>query len=587
MMNTLKNYNPMLLCDFYKVSHREQYPKKTQKVYSTWTLRGSRMENVDKGVFFGLQKFIKEYLMDYFNDNFFNQPIEVVEAGYKRVIQYALGQENPSTDHIVALHKLGYLPIKIQAVKEGTLIPVRVPCITIENTIDEFYWVTNFLETLMSCELWQSITSATIALEYRKIVNRYAEETCDNTEHLDFQCHDFSMRGMSSVASAVNSGIGHLVSFKGTDTIPAILAMEKYYNANIEKELVGTSIPATEHSVMCSYGQADELELFNHLIEDVYPTGIFSAVSDTWDLWKVCTEYLPALKEKIMSRDGKVVIRPDSGNPVNILCGNIDVHTLTDREKSEIHNLEDLELYFRDEAWDYLSDTKEDEVAYYINYNNKVYRLTYTAEWTTERGGWTDNKYYVLDSVSSEVEEYDLTPADKGVIELLWDAFGGTINSKGYKVLDTHIGAIYGDSITLSRCDEICAELKKKGFASSNIVFGVGSFTYQYNTRDTFSQALKATYAEVDGEQRLLFKDPITDDGTKRSQRGMVFVHHGENGIEFKDGFTREQIDGIKGINLLERVFEDGQLIRDESLATIRERVVTGKVKMFDIAELK
>lgn len=494
MMKQLKNYNPMLLCDFYKLSHREQYPNKTQKVYSTWTCRGSRMDGVNKTVFFGLQKFIKEYLIDYFNDNFFNQPIEVIKEDYKRVVKHTLGQENPNTDHIVALHKLGYLPIKIQAFKEGTLVPVRVPCITIENTVPEFYWVTNFLETLMSSELWQSITSATIALEYRKIVEEYSEKTCDNKDHLDFQCHDFSMRGMSSVSSAINSGIGHLISFKGTDTIPAILAMEKYYNADIEKELVGSSIPATEHSVMCSYGKTDELELFRHLIEDVYPTGIFSVVSDTWDLWKVCTEYLSKLKHKIVNRNGKVVIRPDSGNPVKILCG--------------------------------------------------------------------DDSYPIG------------TPQYKGVIEILWEVFGGTINKKGYKVLDSHIGAIYGDSITLERCRLICDELERKGFASSNIVYGVGSFSYQYNTRDTFSQALKATYAEVDGEERLLFKDPITDDGTKRSQRGMVFVSNTMNGIIFADGFTPEKIQEIRGLNLLEPVFENGKLIRDESLSDIRKRVL-------------
>lgn len=474
MKNNLKNYNPMLLADFYKLSHKDQYPAKTEIVYSTWTCRGSRLEGVNEAVFFGLQKFIKEYLIDYFNDNFFNVPLEDVVSDYTRIVKYTLGQENPSTAHIEELHKLGYLPIKIRAIQEGLLVPMRVPCITIENTLPQFYWVTNFLETLMSCELWQSITSATISLEYRKIVEKYAEQTVGDNAHVDFQCHDFSMRGMSSVSSAINSGIGHLVSFKGTDTIPAILAMEKYYNADVEKELVGSSISATEHSVMCAYGKTDELELFRHLIEDVYPTGFFSVVSDTWDLWKVCSEYLPQLKNKILTREGRVVIRPDSGNPVDILCGDIEEFVLTEEERENIHDLEDLKYYFREIAWEYLSDSETDSVEYYVEYAGKNYKITYIAEWIIERGAYSDSKYYVLDNVKGKIEEWELTPANKGVIQLLWETFGGEVNELGYKELNSHIGAIYGDSITLQRCDEICRRLKEKGFASSNIVFGVG-----------------------------------------------------------------------------------------------------------------
>lgn len=573
MKNSLANYNPMLLCDFYKLSHRSQYPIGTNKVYSTWTCRGSRMTGVDKTLFFGLQKFIKEYLIDYFNVNFFDRPIEEVEADYVRTIKYTLGDNNPETEHIKELHKLGYLPIRIKAFEEGTLIPVRVPSLTIENTEPQFFWITNFLETLMSCELWQSITSATIALEYRKIVEQFADETVGNSDHVGFQCHDFSMRGMSSVSSAINSGIGHLVSFTGTDTVPAILALEKYYNADVEKELVAGSVAATEHSVMCSYGQTDELELFRHLIEDVYPNGIFSVVSDTWDLWKVLTEYLPQLKEKIISRDGKVVIRPDSGNPVDILCGKVKVIELSENELKGINNLKDLELYFKDVAWEDLSSEEKDEVSYFVRYEGKVYNLNYTAEWTTERGEYSDMKYYVLYEVKAYTEEYDLTPADKGVIQLLWEVFGGTINDKGYKVLDAHIGAIYGDSITLERCKLICEGLKANGFASSNIVFGVGSYSYQMCTRDTFCQALKATYAEVNGEKRLLFKNPVTDDGTKKSQKGMIFAYKENGEITYKDGYDKDTIADVDGENLLQDVFVNGKLVRDESLAVIRERV--------------
>lgn len=489
MNNT--SFPATLLCDFYKISHREQYPKNTQKIYATWTPRTSRLENVNEVVFFGLQAFIKEYLIDYFNDNFFIRSEDNVVKEYERVIKYTLGKTEVDSSHIKNLHRLGYLPIKIKAVNEGETIPVRVPMFTIENTVDEFFWVTNYLETLMSCMLWQPMTSATISKEYRKILDKFAIETTGSTDGVQFQGHDFSMRGMSSLESAKSSGAGHLLSFTGTDTIPSILYMEQYYNANIENELVGTSIPATEHSVQCSYGQEDEINTYKRLINEIYPNGLVSIVSDTWDLWKVLTEYIPALKNDIMARDGKVVIRPDSGCPVKIICGD---------EESENPN------------------------------------------------------------------------ARKGVIEILWDIFGGTVTKEGYRVLDSHIGAIYGDAITIDRCKEICEKLKEKGFASTNMVYGIGSFTYQYNTRDTFGFALKTTYSVVDGEERFLFKNPITDNGIKKSQRGKVAVLKNNNKISYIDGLNSIQEINTRN-NMLNTVFEDGVLKVEHSLKDIRERL--------------
>jgi nicotinamide phosphoribosyltransferase len=396
--------------------------------------------------------------------------------------------------HIAALHDLGYLPIRIRAVKEGTLVPMRVPMLVIENTVDEFYWVTNYLETIMSNELWMPTTSATIAHTYRKILDQYAIETTGSTAGVEFQGHDFSMRGMSSLDAAAHSGAGHLLSFVGTDTIPAINYLEEYYNANIEKELVATSIPATEHSVMCAYGETDEFELFKSLMTEIYPSGFFSVVSDTWDFWKVVGEYIPKLKEEILGRDGRVVIRPDSGDPVLILCG--------DPEAPEG-----------------------------------------SLEW-------------------------------KGLIHCLYESIGGTVNELGYKVLDPHIGAIYGDSITLERAEEICRRLKNAGFASTNVVFGIGSYTYQYNTRDTFAHAMKATYAIVDGEERFLLKDPKTDDGTKKSLTGLVAVVKFDGELFAEDGIGQKTYDvNFAKIDQLEVIFEDGEIKREESLAEIRERL--------------
>lgn len=478
-----------LLCDFYKVSHREQYPQDTQMVYSTWTPRVSRHEEITEVVHFGHQKFIKEFLIDYFNENFFSRNEDEVCQEYERYIKFALGNPNPSSDHIRKLHKLGYLPLKIKALAEGTVVSLRTPTMTIHNTIPEFFWLTNYIETLFSAEMWQASTSATIAREYRKILNKYALETVGSTVGVEFQGHDFSMRGMSSLSSAVSSGLAHLLSFVGTDTIPAISAAEHFYRANIEKELVGTSIPATEHSVMCANGQ-DEYEVIKRLITEVYPSGFISIVCDTWDFWNIVGNVLPRLKDEIMARDGRVVVRPDSGCPVKIMCGD-------------------------------------------INDSNEF--------------------------------------AKKGVIECLYDTFGGSVTEKGYKLLDSHIGAIYGDSITRDRATSISQLLKEKGFASVNAVYGIGSFTYQYNTRDTFGYAMKSTLVQINGVEKQIFKDPKTDNGTKKSAKGGVRTIVKDGVITYEDGLSLAETE----INTLYNdVFVDGVLLMEESFSDIRARVL-------------
>lgn len=478
------------LTDGYKVDHRSQYPKDTGLVYSNWTPRKSRVPGVNKVVLFGLQYFIKKYLIDEFETDFFKLSKAEAVTKYRRRITNYLGPDAITYEHIEALHDLGYLPIEIKALPEGTAVNLRVPMVTIQNTIPTFFWVTNFLETILSAVLWMPCTSATIALEYRKILNKYANETGGDIAFVDWQAHDFSFRGMAGLEAASMSGAGHLLSFTGTDTIPAIDFLEDYYNANVEKELVGGSVAATEHSVMCMGTKENEIGSFQRLINEIYPSGIVSIVSDTWDFWKVIDEFLPSLKEEIMARDGKVVIRPDSGDPVKIICGDPDAP-----EGSSEH---------------------------------------------------------------------------KGAVERIWETFGGTITDTGHKLLDGHIGLIYGDSITLERCEAICSQLAAKGFASTNVVFGIGSYTYQYVTRDTFGFAVKATYGEVAGEGREIFKDPKTDDGTKRSAKGLIRLDWGEDGeIIMKDQVTRAE----ERMGLLATVYKDGKLLIDRDLTQIRDRI--------------
>lgn len=480
--------NPILLTDGYKLDHRRQYPKGTTMVYSNWTPRRSRIEGVEEVVFFGLQYFLKKYVLEDFERHFFQQPKERVLAQYQRRVHCYLGENSVGIQHIAELHDLGYIPMVFKAIPEGCSVPLRVPMFTMYNTLPEFFWLTNYFETLLSAVVWLPCNSATIARQYRLLLDRYAAETSTQPDFVDWQAHDFSMRGMGGIEGALLSGAAHLLSFTGTDTIPAIDLLEQYYGADAEKELIGGSVPATEHSVMCMGTATGEQETFRRLISEVYPTGIVSIVSDTWDLWKVLTEFLPSLREDIAGRNGKVVIRPDSGDPVLILCGNPD--------------------------------------------------------------GATE-------------------PERKGVVELLWDTFGGQINSKGYKELAPCIGTIYGDSITLERAEQICERLKTKGFASTNVVLGIGSFTYQYNTRDTFGFAMKATYGEVNGEGRAIFKDPVTDDGTKKSAKGLMQLRRENGRYHLLDEVSREE----EKEGELKEVFRDGKLLTEFSLAEIRKNI--------------
>lgn len=498
--------NPLLCTDGYKTSHHLMYPEGTQLVFSNFTPRSVKYmpKQAQSIVVFGIQYTMK-YIDDLFRENFFSRDKNVVCSELQKHLNSYLGTEY-NISHFEALYDLGYLPIEVRAIEEGTIIEAKIPVLTIHNTLPEFYWLTNFLETLISTTLWKPMHSASMSYAYNKIVRKYALETDkENIGFTDFQCHDFSMRGMQSLDSAIASGLGFLVCSKGTDTLPVLQASEYYYGASD----VAFSVPASEHAVMTAYGKEDEITSFSRIL-DLYPTGIVSMVSDQFDLWKVLTVYLPQLKDKIMARQGKAVFRPDSGDPADILCGK---------------------------------------------------------KWDSEQNPYDEN----ADAI------------EKGVIELLWDVFGGTVNEQGYKVLDPHVGAIYGDSITLDRAEEICERLKEKGFASTNVVFGVGSYSMGYATRDSQGSAVKATYIEkkvkvtgrnMGGNYEVvgveIFKDPITDDGTKKSAKGLLAVFDGK----LKDQCSWAEVNSE--LNELKLLYKNGQLVRFSTLDEIRTRVNNG-----------
>lgn len=550
--------NPVMAIDFYKSGHPFQYPKGTEVVYSNFTARGDKHANEYKSnfwdgkvVFVGLQGFCKWFLIDLWNAEFFNKPKKKVIGAYKRRMDNALGAGAVPVEKVAALHDLGYLPLLIKALPEGSRVDLRVPFLTVVNTHPDFYWLTNYIETVLSDELWKPCTVATIAFEYRRVLDAFVNLTGASKEFADWQLHDFSMRGMSGVYDASTCGAAHLmVAGFGTDTVPAIDYLENYYGANSDAELVGGSVAATEHAVMCAGGKGDEKETIRRIIQDVYPSGIVSVVSDTWDFWNVITKTAAELKDVILNRtpnalgQAKVVFRPDSGDPVEVICGlrYKKVTLLADgKTVADIGN----------SAYDVDA----------VNVGDKFYRI----EW------WCDDDGQDGAEITTEVSEAEV----KGAIECLADTFGTTVNYQGYKTLNPRVGLIYGDSITLRRETEILERLAAKGFAADNIVFGVGSYTYQHITRDTFGMAMKATFSRVNGEGHELFKDPATDDGTKKSAKGLLCVTKGKDGkFELQDQVTWAR----EGEGCLSWVFFNGKMQREETLAQIRARVSESKV---------
>ena len=491
--------NPLLMIDFYKATHSEQYPKGLTRMVSYYTPRMSRLGDVDKVTLFGLQAFIKEYLIEGFNTYFFNRPVEEVVAEYTRVLNYTMGEGSYDASKITKLHGLGYLPLQISALPEGTRSNIGVPQIEITNTHSDFVWLVNTIETLLSCTMWHTQVSAEVGYRYRKIVDKYVDWTCENVDPSNV-LGDFSMRGQQSAESAIKSSAGWLLSFNNTATVPAIMWMEKNYNCDITKEIVGRGAISTEHSVMCSNFSVDgdEITQIKRLLTEIYPNHSFSMVSDSYDYWNLVTNLLPQCKDEIMKHNGCLLVRGDSGDPVDVV---------------------------------------------------------------------TQTVFH------------------------LWKQFGGTVNSKGYKVLDPHIKAIYGDSITPTRAEQVYSILVKNGFAASNVTLGVGSFSMQClesfeenanipafspYTRDTFGIAIKATYAEDEnGTPIPIFKNP-KESTFKKSHKGCIIVKEengelvAEDGHNYIDTYTNEN-------NLMECVFCDGEIEKSYSLKEIRDRLHGGK----------
>ena len=429
-----------------------------------------------------------KYLIDGFNEQFFNKPMTFIEYEYKHYMDIQIGVENTEWDKIAALHKLGYLPLEIRALPEGSIVNMGVPVVEMTNTHPDFAWVVQWVECILQAELWAPCCYATIGRAYHRLAKSFYELTTDGADPF-MAMADFGMRGMSCMEDSIRASAAWLLSFNKTSTIPALPYIDKYYFAQCAKYGIGKGAVSTEHSVMgANYAiDGDEITFVKRLLTELYPNTSFSMVSDTYDYWNMVNNIIPACKDEIMAHNGKLLIRPDSGDMVDI-----SVRT----------------------------------------------------------------------------------------IEKLWEVFGGTVNSKGYKELDPHIGLIYGDGCTLNRVHYIYNILESLGFAANNIVFGVGAFCFHAMfdgndkmtvvTRDTFGMAMKATYGEFGDKKLFIYKDPKTDEGNlKKSHKGCCMVTRDKvtNRYICWDEFTHWIEDEYTA---LETVFKNGTITKYCDIVDIR-----------------
>ena len=492
--------NALLLCDTYKTCHDRMYPNSLNTLVSYWVPRKSmfKIEENQKMVFFGLQAFIQEYLIEYFNKNFFNLPLDEVLTTYRKYLNIQLGEGNYDVEKIENLHKLGYLPLRIDALPEGSKVNMGVPCIRVINTDRSFAWLVQWIECILQAELWKPCNHATIGNMYYNLAKLFYEHNVDDNIDPRMAFADFGMRGMSCMNEAVRCSAAWLLSANKTSSIPALPYIDKYYDADCSFNHIGIGAVSTEHSVMgANYAlDGDERTFVKRLLTELYPNSSFSMVSDTYDYWNMVKNIIPSLKEEVLAHNGKLFIRPDSGDQVET----------------------------------------------------------------------------VVNTVLS-----------------LWDTFGGTINTKGYKVLDPHIGVILGDGCTLHTVREIWRQLNGLEFAANNVIFGVGAFCFTamfegdkmiVNTRDTWGVAMKATYGKFGDKELMIYKDPKTDtENLKKSHKGLVFVERDGDNFKYTDGLMVDTYGEYMKTHesAMRSVFINGKMYNRETFTTIRERLANEK----------
>ena len=597
------NLNPFLLTDFYKLTHILQYRPELRELTSYLTPRGSRLKGVDKVVFFGLSAYVHSYVVENFNKNFFNRNFEYCECEIREVLELGLGYSDEMIDktieHFKALHELGYLPVEINAVAEGTLVPMGVPCVEIKSTNPQFFWVGQALEASLSAAIWHPMVSATIAREYRKIARGAFSATVENGIDERTAMCDFSMRGQESNESAVNASVAWLTSMWNSSTVAARKHIKDVYTKLSTRDKMSNSIirglTSTEHSVMTSHAcldGGDEYHTFKYLFK-LYKNVSFAAVCDSYDFWNVLTNILPNYFMYDIDERGKrglfIGVRHDSAEPVDALCGTVPVIN-----KDNVLGVKEVpsSMVDGDEKLYAISITIEEmerirslnvcgkvaigasDLVYQINTINGDGFLRHITDEGNEIG-------WAVATCLNRTRTYE----EKGMVETMYEIFGGTVNSKGYKVLNPGIKAVYGDSITITRAKKIYARLAAKGFAANNVSLGVGSFSFQALenedgtlspfTRDTFSVAVKNCHSKYKDEfgtvcERHVYKDP-RGWSQKKSQRGLCRIFFNEDGeLTYEDELYERDLVGKN--SALVTYFKDGQEFK-QNFESIRETI--------------
>ena len=458
------NNNLLLDTDSYKASHWLQYPKGTEYVYSYLESRGGMF---DTTVFFGLQPLLEKLsrpitmaMVLEANDFFAKHGVPFNYEGWKRLVD-KLG---------------GKLPIRIKAVKEGSVIPTKNVLLTVENTDAEFAWLTSYLETYLM-RVWYPTTVASLSYHCKKLIMKGLEQTSDDpVSEIGFKLHDFGSRGVSSAESAAIGGAAHLVNFMGSDTVLGVVFANEVYQAG----MAGFSIPAAEHSTITSWGREHELDAYRNMLDKfARPNSLVAVVSDSYDM-KNAVENLwgKELRQQIIDSGATVVIRPDSGVP----------HVVV------LETLRQLE-----------------------------------------------------------------------------QAFGVTINKKGYKVLN-YVRVIQGDGINYHSLRDILDTITLNGYSVTNVAFGMGGGLLQQVNRDSFKFAYKCSSITVNGVERDVFKDP-KGEPFKKSKAGKF--HLAYDGVRYetvRQDTLPTSVDYVRAIDALDTVFENGEILRVQTFADIRER---------------
>lgn len=447
--------NLILMTDSYKSSHFLQYPPKTTGMFSYLESRGGKYRDT---VFFGLQYIINKYLAK-----------RVTEADVHEAAKFfaAHGEPFPLDGWMRVVNTYGgSIPVRVKAVREGTVVPTHNVLMTVESTDNELFWMVNWIEALLH-RVWYPITVATTSFQIKRVIKEFLERTADDpAAELPFKLHDFGGRGVSSHESAGIGGAAHLVNFMGSDTVEGILLANQYY----DHPMAAFSIPAAEHSTVTSWGREGELKAFRNMIDQFSGPGkLYAVVSDSYDLWKA-VDYWASQSDYIKSKGGTLVIRPDSGVPHEVVL--------------------------------------------------KV------------------------------MEQLD----KKLCLER---------NSKGFKVLPPHLRVIQGDGVDRDSIFQILSVLEEAEYSASNIAFGMGGALLQKVDRDVQKFAYKCSSVWIDGREVDVYKDPVTDPGKKSKRGKQDLISDGAGGFNTVSGQMGD-------LSLLETVYEDGRILRQQNLDEVR-----------------